>query len=77
MEATTRPNDTELAREIGVSRGTFSMVQQGKRRLSAKTQLRWDRVMGRYERAAEVAALDRRELENLAAVGRHILAVSR
>lgn len=77
MEQITRPTGTVLADEIGISRGTFSMVQAGKRRLSAKTQARWDSVMGRYERAEQVAALEQRELENLAAVGRRVLEASR
>ena len=75
MEPIERPNDTELAREIGVSRGTFSSVQAGKRKLSKKTQERWNAVTSRYARAEEQHEADQRKTEALAEMGKHLVAL--
>ena len=75
METIERPTDTELAAEIGVSRGTFSSVQSGKRKLSKKTQERWDAIMGRYELAEAIEVAGQRETSALADAGRKLLSI--
>lgn len=75
MEPTTRPTGSELADEIGISDSTFSMVRSGKRKLSKKTQARWDAVMNRYERADEQHDLEQRETVARSELSQKLLAI--
>jgi len=83
-----RPPVRAIAREVGKSPSKVSEHLSGKRGVvSRATAERIDAAFDRrtteareaaeQARAEQVAALDQRELENLAEVGRRVLAVSR
>lgn len=65
-----RPRDGELAGEIGISKGTFSMVKSGKRKLSVKTQELYDAVVSPYERAERYEAAVQEAEQSLVQLGK-------